>query len=258
MKARFLYLTIVFLVIGMLKLSWAQADANNTCKVAEANAWSYSNGLVIMDNFELLYDSHFSALLAAEKQFKHGAAPMEIVAGLKSLPGIKGVVFSSSDGSSLQAPEGIVPLKVFTESIFQRGEATSRARAPMMQRKGGGQIRFVPLLLADESFDLMVRYVRADTVQPPHAAICLVLDRNWLLPQISLRMDSLAHESRQLLFWAASSTNRFMEQSLGIIHNGDTLWWTGRKDVAVTNIQPLWPFGSDIEIHSHVHPLKRK
>jgi len=83
------------------------------------------------------------------------------------------------------------------------------------------------------------------------------MDESWLIAQIPAAMDSLYRENVQLLFAAASPTNKLWEQSLGIIADKDTLWWVGRKDVKITNEQILWPF-VNITVASYVHTLEKK
>jgi len=257
MKARLVVASFVILLTGVHGASQAQGYNNDTCRVAWSAAWSWGNALAIKDHFEWLYSPHASAMLAAEERFAGRAAPKDVVESLRLLPGIKGVVSCSSGGETVQSPEGLVEGKTFSEFIFGRSEATSQAQSPMMQRMIGGQVRFIRAQLPDEALDLMVRYVRTNVGQSPRAAICLVLDIDWLLARIPSQMDSLAHENAQLLFWAASPTNHLEEQSLGIVHGSDTLWWSGRKDIKVTNKQALWPFAG-IEVYSWVHPLEAK
>jgi hypothetical protein len=257
METRIIAASLAVLLMNIPGACQAQGYGGDTCRVAWSDAWSWGNALAVKDHFEQLYAQHASALLAADKKFADGAAPEDIVEAFRLLPGIEGVVFCTSSGEVVQSPDGLVEGKTFGDYIFGRSEATSQARSPMMQRIMGGQIRFISAKLAEKPLDYMVRYIRTEVAQPPRAAICLLLDMDWLLARIPSQMDSLAHENAQLLFWATSPTNRIEEQSLGIVHGSDTLWWSGRKDVKVTNKQALWPF-AEIEVHSWVHPLEAK
>ncbi|MCX6601829.1 MAG: hypothetical protein NT025_09775 [bacterium] len=257
MKSQTLVVLVASFVMIVPNSLRGQTTNSDTCKVAWADAWAWGNALAVKEHFEQLYIPHVSALLAAEKKFSQGTPLKAIAKDLQSLPGIKGVVIVNSNGEAAQNPEGLVQGKVFSEFILKRPEAISHARAPMTKRKMGGQIRFITTEPADKALNLMVRYVRSVSDETPQAAICLVLDINWLLSKIPSQMDSLAHENCQLLFWAASPTNNFEEQSLGIIHGSDTLWWSGRKDITVTNKQILWPF-EEIEIHTWVYPITTK
>ena len=256
METRIIIESFVMLLIIIPGVSHAQGSNNDTCRVAWSNAWSWGNALAVKDHFERLYTPHVSALLAADERFAEGAAPKDIIEALRLLPGIKGVVFCGGSEGVVQSPEGLVEGETFSEFILNRQEAIFQARSPMMQRMMGGQVRSIRARLPEKSLDLMVRYVRTEVGQPPRVAICLVLDIDWLLARIPSQMDSLAHENAQLLFWAASPTNRFEEQSLGIIHGSDTLWWSGRKDIEMTNKQGLWPFMGRIEVQSWVYPIK--
>ncbi|MBM3324700.1 MAG: hypothetical protein FJY66_03445 [Calditrichaeota bacterium] len=257
MKTWLILVTFTVLLVSLSGISRAQSHNNDTCRVAWSEAWAWGNALAVKTHFERLYAPHASALLAADEEFRAGTGPKEIVDILQRLPGIEGVLFCGAGGETVQSPEGLVDGKTFGEFIFNRSEATSQARSAMMQRIMGGQIRFIRAELAGKSLDLMVRYVRTEEAQPPSAAICLLLDMEWLLARIPSEMDSLAHENAQLLFWVASPTNRTQEQSLGIIHGSDTLWWLGRKNIKVTNRQALWPL-PEIEVHSWIHPLEAK
>jgi len=66
------------------------------------------------------------------------------------------------------------------------------------------------------------------------------------------KLDSLARESTQLLFWAQSPQNHDVIQALGVLNGADTLWWMGPKNVNVGITQGLWPF-PDIQVHTFVH-----
>jgi hypothetical protein len=260
MISRTCFACVISLGLGLSGLCRAQLDEkimkNDTCILAYTAAWSYGNAFVVEDHFVQLYDPHASALLAAEKKLATGTDPKLLVEELRSLPGIKGVVFSSRDGRDLQSPEGLVDLRALGDSVFNWHQSCRPFKSPMMHRKLGGQVQFVWPKQDSKRVNLLVRYVCSDTTRPPTAAFSLVLDPQWLVAQIPSQMDSLARESVQLLFYAASPTNKFWEQSLGIIYK-DTLWWSGPKDVEVANMQPLWPF-VDIWVYSHVRPWKPK
>jgi hypothetical protein len=221
MKTRLIIALFVTLLICLPDACQAQDSNNDTCRVAWSEAWSWGNALAVQDHFERLYIPHASALLAADQRFAGGAAPKDILDSFRLLPGIKGVVFCGGSEGGVQSPEGLVEVEILSEFILNRKEAVFQAQSPMMKRMMGGQVRFIRAKLQEKYLDLMVRYIRTEVGQPSQAAICVILDKDWLLARIPSQMDSLARENAQLLFWAASPTNQLEEQSLGIILGSD-------------------------------------
>jgi len=128
----------------------------------------------------------------------------------------------------------------------------------MLKRTLGGQVRYKTFEQGDQSLYFLVRYLLRDTLAPPDGAVFLLLDPDWFRGQIVSRMDSLTRENRQLLFWAASPTNSLKEQSLGVVWGTDTLWWAGPKNVKITTVEPLWPFGGVASVHSFLRTISTK
>jgi hypothetical protein len=223
--------------------------------VLEADSWARSSSIEVLDNIELLYYPHFVAMLRAEAQIQGGVPLKKVAKQLQGLAGVRGVALVNQHGEGYELPPGGAILKTLRDSILTSSRASLTMTSPMMQRRGGGQIRYFQTADGGQPLTFLVRFIRPQTTSSPVAAIAISLNRDWLLGRIPSLLDSLAHESRQLLFWAASPTNRFMEQSLGITTaEGDTLWWIGRRDVEAFPIQPVWPF-EDIKIHSYVRPV---
>jgi hypothetical protein len=221
----------------------------------EAESWARSSSIEVLDNIELLYYPHFVAMLRAEAQIQGGVPLKKVAERLQGLAGVRGVALAKQDGEGYELPPGGAILRTLRDSILTSPRASLKITSPMMKRRGGGQIRYFQTADRGQPLSLLVRFIRPDTTFPPVAAIAVCLNPDWLVGRIPSLMDSLAHESRQLLFWAASPTNRFVEQSLGITTaEGDTLWWVGRRDVEASIIQPAWPF-EDIKIHSYVRPV---
>lgn len=232
-------------------------------------AWSYANADVIKSHFESLYFNHCRLLLEAEKIFAAGGDHSAVLESLKSLHGTKAVVISRSDGEEgYQWPQDAVNLSAFTEKLFNPYDKSiieeykalkldakrqpKIFKAPMMHRTVGGKVSFVGFSVDKERYDLLTRIFWQDSTAGISGAISLVLDPNWLVHQIPTVMDSLFRENSQLLFWAPSPLNDLVDQSIGVICEGDTLWWNGNKDVEVGNVQFMWPIEA-IRIHSYIH-----
>jgi hypothetical protein len=256
---------VCFGLVGLLLfifsgLSSAQSPQDSTSDRAWNDAWSYSSAVTIMDDFERIYLPHARALLRAGENYAAGGLPQAIAAELNALPGVRGTVFvrvTETDGA-FRIPDSTVTDEIFPDRFLEDLERPLAWRSTMLKRTLGGQVRWKTFKPGDESRYFMVRYLLRDTLSPPDAAIFLALDPDWFRAQIVSRMDSLAHENRQLLFWAASPTNHIKDQSLGVVAGSDTLWWAGPKDVKVTCVQPLWPFGDSYEIHSHLRSTQSK
>ncbi|HEY3296973.1 MAG TPA: hypothetical protein VGL38_16185 [bacterium] len=260
MVSRHFVLTAVCLMV-LAAVALAQ-DKTATEKAASQkgwdDAWSMSSALVVKNYFGQVYYPHAMALLDAEKQLDSGTAPAEFLKKLCALPGVKAAVLSRHKGQSVQFPQATVKLDSFDVAVFKRMKGNPmHPVAPMMHRTVGGKVRSAEVSTGIGTADLLVRYIAADTAQSPAAAISLVMDPKWLISQIPSAMDSLYRENSQLLFCAASPTNHLWEQSLGVVADKDTLWWTGRKDVKITNVQSLGPF-SGIDVYSYVHTLEKK
>jgi len=259
------FLKALLVVIILAICTVAAAEGENT---EEFNsAWSYANANVIKAHFESFYFKHCQMLLEAEKTLASNKDQSIVLNSLKSIPGIKAVVISKSDGKGDgQWPEGAVNLEAFSEQVFApvnkavnpQLKKTPEHRqpriykAPMMHRTVGGKVSFVGFSLDKERYDLLTRFFWQDSAAGKSCALSLVLDPSWLVSQIPAVMDSLFRENCQLLFWAPSPLNDQVEQSIGIIYKGDTLWWNGSKDVKVANIQVLWPI-EGIKVHSYIH-----
>jgi len=239
----------------------AQSKPTDAEKVASKkgwdDAWSWGNAFVVKNYFDEVYFPHAMALLDAEKKLSSGAKAADIVASLKSLPGIRGVVVMGN--GEAQWPDSLVKMDALSSILFNSRQSDKpTSQVPMTQRTVGGKVHFQQVPMGDKFLDLMVRYVHADSLPKiPTAAISLVMDRQWLIAQVPAAMDSLYRENSQLLFCAASPLNHLWEQSLGVVAAKDTLWWIGRKDVTVRNVQPIWPFPG-VEIYSYVHTLEKK
>jgi len=254
------------ILISLLSLSGgasralAQALPDSTCDRAWNDAWSYISGITIMDDFERIYLPHAGALIRAGENYAAGGLPQAIAAELNALPGVRGTVFVSKTetGGAFRIPESTVTDEVFPDRFYERLERPLAWRAPMLKRTMGGQIRYVTIEQGEKSLYFIVRYLLHDTLAPPDAAIFLAMDPDWFRAQIVSRMDSLTRENRQLLFWAASPTNTFKEQSLGVTWGRDTLWWAGPKDVEVTPLFALWPFAGQAAVHSFLRSVGGK
>jgi hypothetical protein len=213
-----------------------------------------------MDDFERIYLPHAEALIRAGDNYAKGAPPQVIAAELNALPGVRGTVFvrvTETDGA-FRIPDSTVTDEIFPDRFLEDLERPLAWRSTMLRRTLGGQVRYKTFEQGDESLYFMVRYVLRDTLSPPDAAIFLAMDPDWFRAQIASRMDSLARENRQLLFWAASPTNKLKEQSLGVTWGRDTLWWAGPKNVKVTCTQALWPFGGQANVHSFLRSVGGK
>jgi hypothetical protein len=249
-------IVVVLLVTALLTsggAASAQGQADEVCKLAWADAWSYANALAVMDAFERLYQGHASILVEAEQKVSDGAVDSSLRHEFEALPGIRGWLWANL--TDFQSSDSSLKKDVVTEFLFNRQESSAKKyESPMMQRKVNEQVHFIRMHFPSASYDLMVHYVAGKPNLPPRGLIALILDQEWLVRRIPSEMDSLAHESLQLLFWAPSAGNSFVQQSLGIIDRGDTLWWSGSKDVKVTNVQDLSPF-PEIKIHSFVRKL---
>jgi hypothetical protein len=253
---------VCFALVGLLLfissgLSSAQTPQDSTCARAWDDAWSYISGITIMDDFERIYLPHARALLRAGENYAAGGLPQAIAAELNALPGVRGTVFvrvTETDGA-FRIPDSTVTDEIFPDRFFEDLERPLAWRSTMLKRTLGGQVRYKTFKQGERSLYFMVRYLLHDTLSPPDAAIFLALDPGWFRAQIVSRMDSLTRENRQLLFWAASPTNKFKEQSLGVTWGRDTLWWAGPKDVKVTCMFALWPFVGQAEVHSFLRSV---
>jgi hypothetical protein len=245
--------TLPVFLFGILLVSGqpstVQGQPTDASKSAWSDAWSFANSLTVMDNFRRMYVPHASALLEAEQILARDSVSSRFQRDLEALPGVGGWFWATAN--EFHSSDSTLHPDQVREFLFNRREATAKYESPMMHRKVGGQVHFMRMRLGDVVYGMMVRYIVTKPNLPPSGFITLILDRDWLVRRIPSEMDSLAHESQQLLFWAPSARNSLVEQSLGIIQGGDTLWWSGRKDVKVTNIQAILPF-SEIEIHSFV------
>jgi hypothetical protein len=260
MARRFMILISLFCLSAAVNQSRAEVLPDSIRDQAWNDAWSYSSAVIVMDDFERIYLPHAKALLQASEKYVHGDLPEAIAPELNALPGVRGTVFVkvAETGSAFQIPDGIVNETIFPDRFFEDLERPLAWRAPMLKRTMGGQVRYKTFEQGDESLYFVVRYIMHDTLSPPDAAIFLALDPEWFRGQIVARMDSLARENRHLLFWAASPTNTFEEQSLGILWGSDTLWWAGPKNIKVTNRQPLWPFAEKAAVHSFIRSIGKK
>lgn len=250
----------VLCLLAVVKQTRAENPPDSIRDQGWNDAWSYSSSVIVMDDFERIYLSHAKALLHAGEKYARNDLPEAIATELNALPGVRGTVFVrvAETDAAVRIPEGIVSDDVFPDQFLEHLEKPLAWRAPMLKRMLGGQVRYVTLEQGNETLYFLVRYVMHDTLAPPDAAIFLAMDPNWFRAQIVARMDSLAHENRQLLFWAASPTNTFKEQSLGILWGSDTLWWVGPKNVEVTCKQVLWPFAGLAEVHSFIRSTGKK
>jgi len=260
----------VVLTVTTLAIFVAVSSASEGKKAWDFNTdWSYANANVIRSHFESIYFNHCRLLLEAEKRLTAGGDQPVVLEDLKSLPGTNAVVISRSDGKEgHQLPKDAVNMKDFTEKLFNPYDKSvlkkykefkldakrqpKISKSPMMHRTVGGKVSFVGFSVDKDRYDLLTRILWQDSTAGISAAISLVLDPDWLVRQIPTVMDSLFRENSQLLFWAPSSRNNLVDQSIGIIHEGDTLWWKGNKDVEVGNIQVMWPILA-IKIHSYIH-----
>jgi hypothetical protein len=255
--------TVLICVLAAACLCLSQEKPTDAEKTANKkgwdDAWAMSNAMVVKNYFDQIYYPQAKALLDAERQLSSGTNAADIVNALKNLPGITGaVVISTKDGGDAQWPDSLVRLNALQSILFNSAASReSKTVSPMTHRTLGGKVKYQQVPMGDEMLDIYVRYVHQDTLSKlPEAAICLVMDRKWLIAQIPAAMDSLYRENSQLLFCAASPINHLWEQSLGVVANKDTLWWVGRKDVTVRNVQPIGPF-SGIEVYSYVHTLEK-
>jgi hypothetical protein len=260
MRSRYIFV-LLLLVASIAVGQPAPIAPTDTEKAASKkgsdDAWSWGNAFVVKNYFDQVYYPHAMALLNAEKQLNPGSKAADIVKTLSALPGIKGAVVIG--GGNAQWPDSLVKLDALTSILFNSRQSDKpKSQIPMMERTVGGKVKYQQVPLGDKFLDLMVRYVHADTLPGvPVAAISLVMDRKWLTAQIPAAMDSLYRENSQLLFCAASPSNHLWEQSLGVVADKDTLWWTGRKDVKIRNVQTIWPFAG-VEVYSYVHTLEKK
>ena len=241
-------------------LSGAEVPKDSIRDQAWNDAWSYSSGITIMDDFERIYLPHAEALLQAGEKYSQGGQPQEIATKLNALPGVRGTVFVSKTetGGAFRIPESTVTDEIFPDRFLEDLERPLAWRGPMLKRTLGGQIRYKTFEQGEGYLYFIVRYLLHDTLAPPDAAIFLAMDPDWFRAQIVSRMDSLTRENRQLLFWAASPTNTFKEQSLGVTWGRDTLWWAGPKDVKVTPLFALWPFVGQAAVYSSIRSIGGK
>jgi hypothetical protein len=196
------------------------------------------------------------ALLKAEKELNAGAKASEVIAGLKTLPGIKGVVIQGSE--SAQWPDSLVKMDAFFSIVMNSRQSDPKPTlSPMTHRTVGGKVKSQRIPMGDGFLDLMIRFIAADSLPISRGCVALVMDRKWLTDQLPAAMDSLYRENSQLLFCADSPTNHLWEQAVGIVAIKDTLWWVGRKDVKVANKQPLLPIWG-VDVNSYVHTLEKK
>jgi hypothetical protein len=250
-------------LITIVGLAGAETPVDSIRDQGFNDAWSYTNAITVMNDFERICLPHAEALIRAGDNYAKGALPQAIATQLNALPGVRGTVLYgirpiTETADAFRLPDNIVSDEIFPDRFFEDLERPLAWRGPMLKRTQGGQVRYKTFKQGDESVHFMVRYLRHDTLSPPYAAIYLAPDPDWFRGQIVSRMDSLARENRQLLFWAASPTNSLKEQSLGVIWGADTLWWAGPKDIKVTCVQPLWPFGGLANVYSFLRSVGGK
>ncbi len=213
--------------------------------------WYYANAIEIGDAFQLQYAEHAKSLLKAENDLGNEVDSDLILEKLKKLPGVNAVFISDADGITIEYPADYFDAD-FMDSLFNLNAASSHPKAPLMHRLTGGQVRFLEVRTTDNSYPSFTRFIHADTTDPSaEGAISLILNEDWLLAKVVPTMDSLKTESQQLLFWAPSPNNIFAEQSIGIIHRSDTLWWWGNKDIEIKN-PPHFALGGIFRLQAHI------
>ena len=219
-------------------------------------AWELSNCITISDYFLTFYLPHASALLHAETMILDGVTGKEILEEMQILPGVNGALVAHiQEAEYWTNTKDTVPWNDLAKSLLGDESLFKLTKSPMTHKMLGGRCKFRQITISKKKFPLMVRAFQPDlSDSTSHTIIGLILDPDWLVKQIPSKMDSLARESSQLLFWAASPTNNQWEQSIGIISGSDTLWWAGPKDVEIKCMQALWPF-QDIAVQSNIRSI---
>lgn len=249
------YSSIAYLLAAGMLLFTVQANSQER---NFESAWELSNCITISDYFLTFYLPHASALLHAETMILDGVTAKEILEGMKVLPGVIGALVADIQETEYwTSTKDTVPWDDLAKSLLCDEGLFKLYKSPMTHKMLGGKCKFRQITVSKKKFHLMVRAFQPDlSDSTSRTVIGLVLDPAWLVKQIPSKMDSLARESAQLLFWAASPTNNQWEQSIGIICGNDTLWWAGPKDVEIKCIQALWPF-QDIAVQSNIRSITK-
>jgi hypothetical protein len=247
-------------VIAVPWCAWSQPSSDFKAGVDSGwdDAWSWGNAFVVKNYVDQLYFPYAVMLLSAEKELRSGKDPKSVVRSLSQHAGVSGSALILPDGSGEQYPTGVVPIDTLRTVILKRTRnKPPEPVSPMQHRTVGGIAWYAHIPAINSGIDAMVRTIDGDSTGKPSGAVMIFLDERWLISQIPGAMDSLYRENSQLLFCAASPTNHKWEQSLGVVAGTDTLWWVGRKDVKIHNVQVLWPF-LQIKVPSYVETTGRK
>jgi hypothetical protein len=105
------------------------ASAQTSTEQTWSDAWSWSNALTVMANFDAVYDAHASALIQAGDELGTGTAGKGIVDRLAKLPGVRGVVLSRLNESGVESGGLGVESKSFDEFIFKQSQATAKYKS---------------------------------------------------------------------------------------------------------------------------------
>ncbi len=240
----------------------------------------------ISDNLYSIWAPHASTLLDVEKAFVENRTNEVDLERLSKLPGVLDAFYINLEDGSGTSSKGLIPTDTLSTALDVRGMKRKGGSSQMMRRLVGGVTRFkrikmtpplIPPYFAggeggvfhphkaggEDEFSVLVRYVGSYYPARATEVIGLVLDEDWFISQVEARLDSLARDNNNLLFFApqppdtqwsrhddpyAAPGGNF-KQTFGVLHGADTLWWYGDRQLDITGSS-----GSGRAIRGYVIP----
>lgn len=216
---------------------------------------------MIQDHFARYYLPHALALQAAEGKIKQGIAPSLAVAGLDTLPGVKGIVVASQiRGESFTLPGGAFNLadndflQLSPDSLPLMKVMPYKRSMPVHNRLLGGKYCYHELKTGKGTEQVLVSQGLI-TNQGNWITIGYILDESWIIKQIPAQMDSLIYQNYPLVLAKTNPAGGMWDSDIAIerasgdlsdptkTYTAEMIWSTedyGKRETTV--MAYVWPF----------------
>ncbi len=257
-----LWTAIVVVLFLLFQLGWyvylLRLSSGITQEGNIYNEWHYS--MIIEDNIKSLYWEHSEKLLNVENEIiKHGFEA-RYLDSLTALPGVIDAFYVDKPNMKAYSAFNNIPEDSLLHCYKFNNEMGCRIQ--YAKRQIGGLIRFWII----DGKTVFYRVIgMGEKYIMPERIIGLVLNENWLIEKLPALLDSLGKNNPSLSLFGPYLTDSLRnlqddpfaspggwKRSAGVLHDGDTLWWTGDRDLKMnrtTNVD----FGLSIQAN-HTKP----
>ncbi|MBM3325967.1 MAG: HAMP domain-containing histidine kinase [Calditrichaeota bacterium] len=240
-------LLTILILIHFLWWPW-MADLAKT-GYREGEAWNdYRLSSTIVDGLMSIWVNHSLALTGLEKRHLSGSpVTAEDLKCLTELPGVKDAFYINLAAKSGLECNNLLLLDSLIAKLDKRSTKKLSGGTRFSRRLIGGLTKFNHIGKGKSKIPILVRYIGTFYPNQATEVIGIALDADWFIQQIPARADSLARNNATLTFmspWEPDALdpgqnpyvcpNDDWQQTLGVVHSKDTLWWYGDRTVVST------------------------